>query len=44
MCDDSFAWLVYSAKHTYNQLVLKADICVQEEVVELSFEILEQGI
>ena len=44
MCDDSFAWLVYSAKHTHNQLVLKADICVQEEVVELSFEILEQGI
>lgn len=44
MCDDGFAWLIDSAKHTYNQLVLEADIRVQEEVVELSFEILEQGI
>jgi hypothetical protein len=44
MRDDGFAWFVYSAKHTDNQLVLKADVSVQKEVVELGLEILEQGI
>ena len=44
MGDDGFARLVNSAEHAHNELVLEADVGVQEEVVELGLEILEEGI
>jgi len=41
--NDCFAWLVDTAVHVHDQLVLEANICVQEEITELVFERLEKG-
>ena len=41
---NDFARLVNPAVHAHDELVLEADVRVQEEVVEVQFEILEQRL
>ena len=42
--DEDLAGLVNSAVHADDQLVLKSDICVQEEIIELVLKSLEQRV
>ena len=36
--DDLFAWLIDSAIHIHNKLVLETNISIQEEIAKLIFE------
>ena len=41
---NSLSWLIDSAIHADDQLMLETGISVQEETVEVAFECLEQGL
>lgn len=42
--NDCFAWLIDTAVHIHNQLMLEPNICIQKEITKLVFESLEKGL
>jgi hypothetical protein len=44
MCNDYFSWLINSAVHINDQLVLEANVGTFEEVAVLEFESSEERI